>query len=344
MQLSNDLAALIGFACEAVLWGAYCILFVVSLIILGRRRLSESFANPIVYIHCLIFLCCTTHFALEFNHFYTTLNATGVDHYADETSQLVGADFFISFIDLLGDLVLIYRCWMVWGKNYYVILLPLMSSIGGFACMLGVLDLLLAISPSAPVPPSALVPLGLAAYVLPLCTNVLVTFFIVFQIWSTSRTVPDSPLQIGQGVTRRAMMLVIESGALYLLVQLVFVVLFALQNPAQAILAVMAVQVYGIAPTLIIIRVSLGISSEHSSNTMMSTRIKWVARRGDETGTSTTHFTDGLATDTDIEGIHLNESDATPSKLHDDDLEIIELKEVEFAPPSSYGDAPSSPV
>ncbi|KAF8558178.1 hypothetical protein OG21DRAFT_1504555 [Imleria badia] len=320
MQLSNDLAALIGFACEAVLWGVNATLFIVSLIILRHRRLSDSLNNPVIYLNGLVFLCCTTHFALEFNHFHTTLNAIGVNNYANETSQLVGADFLISFTDLLGDLVLIYRCWMLWGKNYYVVILPFLTSITGFACIVAVLDILLATNPTSPTPPAALVPLGLAAYVLPLCTNVVVTSLIVYRIWSTSRAIPDSTFEIGRGATRRAMMLIIESGALYLLFQLVFVILFAIGNPAEAILAVMAVQVYGIAPTLIIIRVGLGISSENTSGSVLSTRIKWIARRAHDTGTSATNYTDGLVTNTDSEG--MKESNLPKSGKHEHDTEL----------------------
>ena len=72
----------------------------------------------------------------------------------------------------------------------------------------------------------------------------MVTSLIVSRLWFTSRDISGSPLQIGEGITRRAMMLIIESGFLYLLFQLIFVVLFAIQNPAEAILAVMAVQIY----------------------------------------------------------------------------------------------------
>ena len=241
----------------------------------------------------------------------------------------MGADFLISFTDLLGDFVLIYRCWMIWGKDYYIIVLPLLTSIAGFgrrsspskahiphfqslACIIAVLDLLITINPTSPTPPPELVPLGLAGYTLPLCTNIIVTSLIVYRIWSTSRAVPDSPLDsIGSSVTRRAMMLIIESGALYLLFQLVFVVLFAIPHPAEAILAVMTVQIYvsnastdskpiskpdlffsqGIAPTLIIIRVGLGISSENPSGTVASTRLKWIVGTGEQTGTSTTDST-----------------------------------------------------
>ena len=150
---------------------------------------------------------------------------------------------------------------MLWGKNYHIVILPLLTSVGGFgtsssvtrstsshlhsvACIIAALDILLATNPTSPTPPAALVPLGLAAYTLPLCTNVMVTSLIVYRIWHTSRAIPDSPLDIGQGATRRAIMLIIESGALYLLFQLIFVVLVALSNAAEAILAVMAVQIY----------------------------------------------------------------------------------------------------
>jgi len=51
---------------------------------------------------------------------------------------------------------------------------------------------------------------------------------------------------------------------LYLIVQVVFVILFAIQHPAQGIVGVIAVQIYGIAPVLIIIRVALGMSTTPS--------------------------------------------------------------------------------
>jgi hypothetical protein len=98
--------------------------------------------------------------------------------------------------------------------------------------------------PTSPAPPPVLVPLGLAGYVLPLATNVIVTTLIVYRIWFSSRVVKESPVDIAQGASHRAMMLIIESGALYLLTQFIFVVLFAIQHPAEGIMAVIATQVY----------------------------------------------------------------------------------------------------
>jgi hypothetical protein len=126
--------------------------------------------------------------------------------------------------------------------------------------------------------------LGLAGFILPFCTNVFVTALIASRIWllSPHRLHDLRGVYIPQGRGRATIDIVIESGALYLVVQLVFVVLFAIHHPAQGIVSVIAVQIYvrpsyrvfwvqlrefmfpvvqGIAPALIFIRVALGMSN-----------------------------------------------------------------------------------
>ena len=55
-----------------------------------------------------------------------------MENFADETMPLVGADVLISFCDLLGDLILLYRCWVIWGKNYWIVFTPLVTASAGF--------------------------------------------------------------------------------------------------------------------------------------------------------------------------------------------------------------------
>jgi len=57
---------------------------------------------------------------------------------------------------------------------------------------------------------------------------------------------------------------------LYLIAQVTFVVLFAIGHPAQAIAAVIAVQIYGIAPTLIMFRVALGFAPSEGTAAAMA--------------------------------------------------------------------------
>ncbi|KAI0325174.1 hypothetical protein GY45DRAFT_1330645 [Cubamyces sp. BRFM 1775] len=271
MVISNDLAALVGFASEGVLWGINFVLYTASLVLLLRRARSCGLNIPIVVLGAALFASCTAHFALEFSHFFVTLRDTGVDGYANETKPLVGADILISLTDLIGDIVLVYRCWIVWERKYWIVLLPLLTAIAGFSCIAEVVHLVVTLDPTAPVAPRALVPLGFAGYALPLVTNVLTTGLIVARLWHTARSADAryGGRMVGTArAAQTAVAIIVESGALYLAAQLVLVVLFVLGHPAQAIVAVMAVQIYGIAPTLIVLRVALGISSDFSSHSI----------------------------------------------------------------------------
>jgi hypothetical protein len=93
--------------------------------------------------------------------------------------------------------------------------------------------------------PASLVPLGLAGFVLPLVTNVIVTTLIVMRIWHLSpRKMHDTRGARFLTTGRATIDILIESGMLYMVVQLVFVVLFAIQHPALDIVGVIAVQIY----------------------------------------------------------------------------------------------------
>lgn len=110
-----------------------------------------------------------------------------------------------------------------------------------------VAHLTITLDPTAPTPPAAVVPLGIAGYALPLATNVIATALIVTKVFGMLRGAGAKPNHGFYGATRaarNAVAIVIESGLLYLVTQLVFVVLFSIGHPAQAILAVVAVQIY----------------------------------------------------------------------------------------------------
>lgn len=48
-------------------------MFSVSIVLLRRRSLKAELSTPVVSAHIALFVACTVHYALEFNHFYTTL-------------------------------------------------------------------------------------------------------------------------------------------------------------------------------------------------------------------------------------------------------------------------------
>jgi hypothetical protein len=91
MALSRDMSALIAMVCEAFLYGSfsastanklivhfslgsYTILFAFSIYLkLNSSHRWNAANSPIFILGVLLFLACTTHFVLEFNHFYHAL-------------------------------------------------------------------------------------------------------------------------------------------------------------------------------------------------------------------------------------------------------------------------------
>lgn len=56
----------------------------------------------------------------------------GVEAITVETKPQIGADILFSICDLLGDFILLYRCWIVWDRNYWVIIVPSLTAVAGF--------------------------------------------------------------------------------------------------------------------------------------------------------------------------------------------------------------------
>ena len=199
-------------------------------------------------------------------------STTGVKGFSNETQELKGADLLISITDFIGGVILIYRCWLLWSKNYWIIILPSLAAIGSLGkvpsiqslspqrlpttrgvrffcfvvCIAVVLASLFPISPNSLAVPQYLLSLATAGFVLPLCSNAFVTTLIAARIWYLSprkaRGVQGARFPADTG--RAAIDIVVESGMLYLVVQLIFVVLFALRHPAQDIAGMVAVQIY----------------------------------------------------------------------------------------------------
>jgi hypothetical protein len=94
--------------------------------------------------------------------------------------------------------------------------------------------------------PAFVVPLGLDGFIPPLITNMILTTLIVICIWYLSpRKVQDMwSTQFMVGTSWAVIGIVIESGILYMSVQFIFVVLFAIGHPVQGIIEVMAMQIY----------------------------------------------------------------------------------------------------
>jgi len=153
-MISADEAAFIGFIFEGISWGVYLVIFTLSLTFLIWRRTTKRINWRMVFATVLLFTLCTTHYILEIENTITIYfnNPDGIP-LADETPVLFGADTIFSITDFFANLVLIYRLWLVWSKNWYIIILPLLIACASISCSMASVGLLATLDPTAPLAP-----------------------------------------------------------------------------------------------------------------------------------------------------------------------------------------------
>ena len=125
--------------------GCYTVLFTVSIYLIFRKPRRGSGVNtPIFIISVLLFLSCSTHFALVSSDFYQIFVRYTIIIYTQSLispqvvkdlneNTLFVSDIFILVTDIIGEVILIYRCWLLWSRNHWVIVLPsliLIANIG----------------------------------------------------------------------------------------------------------------------------------------------------------------------------------------------------------------------
>ncbi|KAJ7757965.1 hypothetical protein B0H16DRAFT_1885414 [Mycena metata] len=283
--VNPDQATFLGFGLEGVAYGINVILFGIAIrFLLRRRSRGNQVSNlAILAFSCLMFALCTVHYALNFNNVYNG-TMVHVRHISDETPLQLGADTIWLLTDFFSQLLLIYRCYLVWGKSIWIIILPLLIALASVSCGLGVTGLLISIDPNAPQLPVALVPLGDGDFALSLILNFMMSSLIVGRIWWMSRNSSLSDADASTSI-QKPIGIVIESGLLFLTIQFIFVVLFAIAHPAQAVVEPIAEQIYVISPMLIVVRVGMGAAYEPTKQTGVPESLRF-AQTG---GTHTTH-------------------------------------------------------
>ncbi|KAJ7822818.1 hypothetical protein B0H14DRAFT_2294185, partial [Mycena olivaceomarginata] len=260
-----DQATFFGFGLEGVAYGIHILLFGIAISIIVNKGRKELSIGPIFAVSCLLFCMSTIHFAINFNNVYTSTMVHPRPHIAAETNLLAGADTIFILSDFFSQLVLIYRCYLVWKKNIWVIILPVLVAFAAASCGLAVIGLVLSIDPTAPQAPADIVPFGDASFAMSLILNFASSSLIVGRMWFLGRE-KDVPGVPGRSRSRlQAPGVIIESGLLFLATQFVFVILFAIAHPAQALVEPLAVQIYAISPLLIVVRVGMGKSYDYNT-------------------------------------------------------------------------------
>ncbi|TFK18885.1 hypothetical protein FA15DRAFT_709475 [Coprinopsis marcescibilis] len=237
-QLYHLISVLIG----SVAYGIYLPLFVLGVPIIAKRT-TRSSASTFLVGSVLIFLFTTIYIIIAI---YRLVFAYGkqitkpelpIVYYYQTRSQWDGftQSFMINIGTWTADVMVIYRCFLIWNCSYLVILLP--CSLLCLSICVGIYTMTFTLNPSlitlAQVTPfySIPFPLNISKYALS-------TGLIAYRIHRQHRENRAIGLQAYRDniALVRVTRVVIESAALYLLQQITMLVMYSLKHPAVVLL------------------------------------------------------------------------------------------------------------
>ncbi|RPD69257.1 hypothetical protein L226DRAFT_539935 [Lentinus tigrinus ALCF2SS1-7] len=269
-------AYFVALFCEAILHGVYTVLFIGAMyLLLGPRRRQTkrtSLVNlAMVFLTVVMYALSTTHVALSLRQnliaFFNQHAADGGNTILnDPNDPLVYSQIAIEVINcLLGDSIVCWRTWVLWGRDSRVIIPPALCIIGGFASGIGMVHAF-SVSASGQEVYNADITRWFCVFSGLTClANVYAVIAISFKAWQRMRAFRYlSSVTIHGGRYYKTLLVIIESGALYCIALIITISLFLSDNNGVYVITDMLGHLTGIYPTGIIVLVCLNMTFHDS--------------------------------------------------------------------------------
>jgi len=237
MAPSPIVVSLISVMTESFLVGAYAVLevAVVWLLISGRRTMPKI-RQALFCVSIVMFLVAIAHLGLVVQQIAA---AELLPANLQAQLVLVGIQF------MLGDMVFIWRVWVVWGHNCWIAIGPFVTMAIGAGFVF-----------STAVHEEENSPLLVASVAMIVANTTICTLLIAGRIWYSRYQVRDVRQMSGcatYGGFSKTVILFIETGVLITASQVTCLILNFVNSPGLHILLDLQMPLIGILPTLIIV-------------------------------------------------------------------------------------------
>ncbi|KAF7352266.1 hypothetical protein MVEN_01190300 [Mycena venus] len=232
----------------------------------NRWKRAEEISKPMlcvaIFMGCVAtFDMCLT-FVINLNAFVFYDGPGGPKAAFDNTSGWLDVMGTVDVIvqTVLGDVMLIYRCWIVYGRSWLAIAVPVIFAIAGLVCI-GLTIFLEITLPAASQFSSPYKQVVISTWALTICINVTTTSLILWRIWRVDKQniglhlSQNSASAASKSPYHNARRIIIESGLMYTIVATTTAIVYICGSNAFAPLTGIDVQMIGIAFNLILIRV-----------------------------------------------------------------------------------------
>ncbi|PIL25979.1 hypothetical protein GSI_11733 [Ganoderma sinense ZZ0214-1] len=255
---------LIGIWIETALWGVNTVVFAgVCYVLFWKSKANNSRVLGVTSL--LLYLVVTLHVSAslrqELEAFIYTPSPPSADYaslyFLQEGSTFAAMkNVLYTTAVFIQDLVLIWRMYVVWARNWKIIVIPLTVELVHIGCAYAAVILLT--QPNAGIYTPTLSTLGSLGWPLGAIAS---------RMWFMGRTLSrvEAGSLGGAGRTRSnayvaPIFTIVESGAILVAVTVTMLALYKTGNPAALMCTDIATQIAALVPYLIIVRVGLGLT------------------------------------------------------------------------------------
>lgn len=279
-----DKAYLTAIWLETMFYGMNFVLFFACIVVLTIKRRTPEVNKLLVAIAICMFLFSTTHVSLGFQRliegFIRRRDWEGgpAAFFSDVSIPANVAKVGLHTVNsIIGDSVVVWRCYLVWGRDWKICIVPILlvtaSAICGFAQTVYFAKATEVHSAFAHI----LQIWNGSLFSLSLATNVTVTLLISLRVIYMLRDYGGKH----SFPYFKVLLVVIESGMIYSIALICEITLYFLNSNAFYIVYDPIAQLTAIVPTMIIVLVALELTSNDVQSRMTKVSRPKVLRRGE---------------------------------------------------------------
>ncbi|KAJ6583815.1 hypothetical protein B0H10DRAFT_1833221 [Mycena sp. CBHHK59/15] len=187
------------------------------------------------------------------------------------TLSLLNICFSFATQSIVGDAAAVYRCWILWSRNYRVIIISTIMLIASTISGYMVCGLYSSIPRDATVFDPRLTNWITTFYSIAVAQNISTTGLMAWRLWQGEKN--SARYRMGShGSLMPVLRILVESAALYLFVEILLLSLYAVDYNAQYILLECVTPIVGFTFSVITIRINLHSQRPNNSapNTLAS--------------------------------------------------------------------------
>ncbi|KAJ7713304.1 hypothetical protein B0H16DRAFT_1506086 [Mycena metata] len=281
LLLSIEKICIASLACEALCYGFFLCIFIVA--VYAHLKVSRRTTNTTILfaISCAMFIVATWHFGITVYRIVYGLADIDTQENRASAAFIAIPSAIASAISysqtgflanphswhalmrdalyiaqcILGDSVAIYRCWILWDRDFRVIAVPLILLVGTIVSGAMVCQRLSTLASYSTIFDPAVWDWLVAFYSLGLGQNTMTTGLMASRLWLVGRRSQAYNIR-GRSPFFSTMRLLVESAALYFALQISVLVVFLVKSNIQLVLLGSIPPVIGVTFTVIIIRVA----------------------------------------------------------------------------------------